>query len=62
MARGLFFKRFLKIYIWLRGCSIYILLIAAAFIGYVLPWGQISLWGGTVITNLFRVIHTSLVL
>lgn len=62
MARGIFYKRFNKIFIWIRGCTIYVLLIAAAFIGYVLPWGQISLWGGTVITNLFRVIDTNLVL
>ena len=62
MGRGLFFKSFTKFYIWIRGCSIYILLIAAAFIGYVLPWGQISLWGGTVITNLFRVLRVNLVL
>ena len=62
IARGFFYKRFNKNFIWLRGCSIYILLIAAAFIGYVLPWGQISLWGGTVITNLFRVIDSNLVI
>lgn len=61
IARGFFFKRFNKNFIWLSGCSIYILLIAAAFIGYVLPWGQISLWGGTVITNLFSVIDPNLV-
>jgi ubiquinol-cytochrome c reductase cytochrome b subunit len=62
MGRGMFYKRYLKSFIWLRGCRIYIILMAAAFIGYVLPWGQISLWGGTVITNLFRIIHYSLVL
>lgn len=34
------------------GCSILLLLIMIAFTGYVLPWGQISYWGATVITNL----------
>ena len=36
------------------GATIIILTIVAAFLGYVLPWGQISFWGATVITNLFR--------
>ena len=62
IARGFYFKRYKKPLIWISGCSIYLILIAAAFIGYVLPWGQISLWGGTVITNLFRVIDENLVL
>ena len=35
---------------------IFLLIIATAFIGYVLPWGQISFWGATVITNLFSAI------
>jgi ubiquinol-cytochrome c reductase cytochrome b subunit len=38
------------------GVRIYLLLIAIAFLGYVLPWGQISYWGATVITNLFSAI------
>jgi ubiquinol-cytochrome c reductase cytochrome b subunit len=38
------------------GVSIYVLLIVIAFLGYVLPWGQISYWGATVITNLLRVV------
>ena len=38
---------------WVRGVSLLLLVMAAAFIGYVLPWGQISFWGATVITNLF---------
>lgn len=62
LFRGIYFQSFNKKLIWIRGCSIYIILIAAAFIGYVLPWGQISLWGGTVITNLFRVFRPFLVL
>ena len=38
------------------GVIIYLLMIAAAFLGYMLPWGQMSLWGATVITNLFGAI------
>lgn len=42
--------------IWYVGLVIFILMMATAFIGYVLPWGQMSLWGATVITNLFGTI------
>jgi ubiquinol-cytochrome c reductase cytochrome b subunit len=41
---------------WIRGWIIILLTIAAAFLGYVLPWGQISFWGATVIINLLRVL------
>lgn len=41
---------------WLRGWVIIFLTIAAAFLGYVLPWGQMSFWGATVIINLLRVL------
>ena len=42
--------------IWILGIIIYLLMMAAAFMGYVLPWGQMSFWGATVITNLFSAI------
>ena len=42
--------------IWIIGILIYILMMATAFMGYVLPWGQMSFWGATVITNLFSAI------
>ena len=42
--------------IWIIGIVIYLLMMAAAFMGYVLPWGQMSFWGATVITNLFSAI------
>lgn len=45
-----------KPHVWLTGIVILILLIAAAFLGYVLPWGQMSFWGATVITNIFSAI------
>ena len=49
---------------WVIGIVIFILMMATAFMGYVLPWGQMSLWAATVITNLFSaipVIGTSIV-
>lgn len=39
--------------VWITGVIILLLMMATAFLGYVLPWGQMSLWGATVITNLF---------
>ena len=42
--------------LWILGVIIFLLMMATAFMGYVLPWGQMSLWGATVITNLFSAI------
>ncbi len=42
--------------LWMLGVVIFLLMMAAAFMGYVLPWGQMSFWGATVITNLFSAI------
>jgi len=42
--------------LWLLGIVILVLMMATAFMGYVLPWGQMSFWGATVITNLFSAI------
>ena len=42
--------------IWIIGMIIYFLMMMTAFMGYVLPWGQMSFWGATVITNLFSAI------
>nr|YP_009746389.1 cytochrome b [Chrysaora pacifica]QIH96598.1 cytochrome b [Chrysaora pacifica] len=52
IARSLYYGGFLKKELWFSGVTIYILMMATAFIGYVLPWGQMSFWGATVITNL----------
>ncbi len=41
---------------WIVGMLIYLLMMATAFMGYVLPWGQMSFWGATVITGLFGAI------
>ena len=52
--RGIYFGSYVrpKQWVWLVGVIILLLMIITAFIGYVLPWGQMSLWGATVITNL----------
>ncbi len=42
--------------LWMTGVTLFLLLMATAFMGYVLPWGQMSYWGATVITNLFSAI------
>ena len=54
MFRGLYFGSYTKPrhLVWVIGVIILLLMILTAFIGYVLPWGQMSLWGATVITNL----------
>ena len=58
MGRGLYFKSYLypRMWVWYTGVVIFLLLMASAFLGYVLPWGQMSFWGATVITNLFTAI------
>jgi ubiquinol-cytochrome c reductase cytochrome b subunit len=43
-------------HLWCSGVIIFLLMMATAFMGYVLPWGQMSFWGATVITNLFSAI------
>jgi ubiquinol-cytochrome c reductase cytochrome b subunit len=45
-----------RVAVWMIGMIIYILMMATAFLGYILPWGQMSLWGATVITNLFSAV------
>jgi len=54
MLRGLYYGSYKapREMIWIVGCVIFFLLIATAFLGYVLPWGQMSYWGAEVITNL----------
>ena len=56
ILRNLIFSSFKNTHTWSSGVTIYILTIATAFIGYLLPWGQIRFWGATVITNLFSAI------
>lgn len=56
IGRGIYYGSYLFKYTWIIGVLILFLVIATAFIGYVLPWGQISFWGATVITNLLSAI------
>nr|YP_010254943.1 cytochrome b [Macridiscus semicancellata]QIA44518.1 cytochrome b [Macridiscus semicancellata]QUA05895.1 cytochrome b [Macridiscus semicancellata] len=56
IGRGVYYHSFHMRGTWLVGCLIFVLLMATAFTGYVLPWGQMSFWGATVITNLFGAI------
>jgi ubiquinol-cytochrome c reductase cytochrome b/c1 subunit len=58
MFRGMYYGSYKdpREVLWLLGVIIYLLAIATAFMGYVLPWGQMSFWGATVITSLFTAI------
>ena len=58
MFRGLYYGSYKapREVLWILGVIILLLMMATAFMGYVLPWGQMSYWGATVITNLFSVI------
>nr|ACC38269.1 cytochrome b [Formica paralugubris]ACC38272.1 cytochrome b [Formica paralugubris]ACC38275.1 cytochrome b [Formica paralugubris] len=56
ISRSLYYNSYKLINTWLIGVSIYLLSMATAFLGYVLPWGQMSFWGATVITNLVSTI------
>nr|QCQ20708.1 cytochrome b [Leptobrachium boringii] len=52
IGRGLYYGSFLFKETWNIGVILFFLVMATAFVGYVLPWGQMSFWGATVITNL----------
>uniref|UniRef100_UPI0030025D6C cytochrome b n=1 Tax=Parotis marginata TaxID=990162 RepID=UPI0030025D6C len=56
IGRGIYYESFNFKYTWMVGVIILFLLMATAFMGYVLPWGQMSFWGATVITNLLSAI------
>lgn len=56
IGKALVYESFYFIKVWISGCLILLTLMGSAFLGYVLPWGQISFWGATVITNLISVI------
>ena len=58
IGRGLFYGSYKapRELLWILGCIIYLLMMATAFMGYVLPWGQMSFWGATVITGFFTAI------
>nr|YP_010128074.1 cytochrome b [Gardineria hawaiiensis]QPP20601.1 cytochrome b [Gardineria hawaiiensis] len=52
IGRSLYYGGYTKTPVWRVGIIIFLLTMATAFMGYVLPWGQMSFWGATVITNL----------
>ena len=58
MFRGIYYGSYKapREILWMVGVTIYVVMMATAFMGYVLPWGQMSFWGATVITNLFSAI------
>nr|YP_008757792.1 cytochrome b [Catopsilia pomona]AFP58831.1 cytochrome b [Catopsilia pomona] len=56
IGRGIYYESFNLLYTWMVGVMILFLLMMTAFMGYVLPWGQMSFWGATVITNLLSAI------
>nr|YP_010560316.1 cytochrome b [Euxiphydria potanini]AYV97254.1 cytochrome b [Xiphydria sp. ZJUH 2008002]UYW35406.1 cytochrome b [Euxiphydria potanini] len=56
IGRGIYYGSFNFKYTWLIGTFIYLFSMMTAFMGYVLPWGQMSFWGATVITNLLSTI------
>ncbi len=58
MARGLLYGSYRKPreLVWLVGCALFVLVMAEAFVGHLLPWGQMSYWGAQVISNLLTAI------
>nr|AVW86231.1 cytochrome b [Pholoe pallida] len=56
IGRGLYYGSYINMETWNIGVILMILTMATAFLGYVLPWGQMSFWGATVITNLLSAI------
>nr|QDI93789.1 cytochrome b [Tuxedo cruralis] len=52
IGRGMYYSSYKLTMTWMIGVILLLLVMATAFLGYVLPWGQMSLWGATVITNL----------
>nr|YP_008080627.1 cytochrome b [Paraplagusia japonica]AFC88415.1 cytochrome b [Paraplagusia japonica] len=56
IGRGLYYGSYMNMETWNTGVILLLLVMATAFVGYVLPWGQMSFWGATVITNLLSAI------
>ena len=58
LFRGLYYGSYIKPreLLWISGVVLLLLIMATAFLGYVLPWGQMSFWGATVITSMFTAI------
>nr|YP_010309780.1 cytochrome b [Leptopalpus rostratus]UMR54897.1 cytochrome b [Leptopalpus rostratus] len=56
IGRGMYYGSYSLMYTWMVGVLILFMVMATAFLGYVLPWGQMSFWGATVITNLLSAV------
>nr|QIV24794.1 cytochrome b [Analophus parallelus] len=56
IGRGIYYSSYFLKETWMIGVTIFFVVMATAFLGYVLPWGQMSFWGATVITNLLSAI------
>nr|AEO96919.1 cytochrome b [Pampus argenteus]AEO96924.1 cytochrome b [Pampus argenteus] len=56
IGRGLYYGSYLYMETWNTGVILLLLVMMTAFVGYVLPWGQMSFWGATVITNLLSAV------
>ncbi len=56
IGRRIWYKSYYILEVWQSGVVIFLILIMVSFLGYVLPWGQISFWAATVITNLLYVV------
>nr|VFU78807.1 Cytochrome b oxydase [Proasellus arthrodilus] len=52
IGRGMYYGSYRLLHVWSVGVTLFLAVMATAFLGYVLPWGQMSFWGATVITNL----------
>nr|QYK19522.1 cytochrome b [Neotriplax arisana] len=56
IGRGIYYSSYYFTHTWIVGVTIFFIVMGTAFLGYVLPWGQMSFWGATVITNLLSAI------
>ena len=56
IGRGILYKSYNNFLLWITGIFLFLLLMFISFLGYILPWGQMSYWGAVVITNLVSVI------
>nr|YP_010545949.1 cytochrome b [Triplax ainonia]UYG49584.1 cytochrome b [Triplax ainonia] len=56
IGRGIYYSSYYYMHTWIIGVTIFFIVMGTAFLGYVLPWGQMSFWGATVITNLLSAI------
>nr|ASM41846.1 cytochrome b [Chlorophorus simillimus] len=56
IGRGIYYSSYILKETWMIGVTIFFVVMGTAFLGYVLPWGQMSFWGATVITNLLSAI------